>query len=100
VSFSYLEGRYLAVAELDLYDNDRIETWFWFARLNVPSQIRRRGISKQLLSAVAEWADKNQINIILAINPYGDLDLDQLATLYSKYEFLSINDDGVMIRRV
>jgi GNAT superfamily N-acetyltransferase len=109
-SFSCIESNRLAVADLNLYFNDLVseelgypipvtETWFWFARLSVPPQIRNRGISKVLLSAVSEWADKHLINILLVINPYGDLNLNQLETLYSKYGFIAVSE-GVMVRYV
>jgi GNAT superfamily N-acetyltransferase len=76
------------------------ENWYYFNRLFVNRKIRGNGIAKKLLEKVAIWADETKVNIFLSINPYGDLTLEQLIELYSRYGFTSkyFIDETVMVR--
>jgi hypothetical protein len=109
-TFSYREDHYLAVCELTLFKENSTEylekhgvivldgIWYYFNRLNTPSKIRNKGIAKKLLQEMTEWADIEKISIWLDINPYGDLNLPQLISLYSKFDFQQIAE-STMIRR-
>jgi GNAT superfamily N-acetyltransferase len=109
-TFSKQENYCLAIAELSYIPCNSIleesipnikagEKWFYFNRLNVPVKIRNKGIAKELLQQVIEWADGERYNIWLDINPYGDLDLRQLISLYMKYGFKMLITPNTMIRR-
>lgn len=101
-TFSILNDRktMIALAELSIYHEINHEgTWYYFNRLNVPLKMRNEGIAKQLLQQVSEWADQERINILLDINPYGDLDLRQLIALYMKFGFKQTLSTNTMIRR-
>jgi len=66
------------------------EVWYYFNRLFVPQQLRRQGIATKLMTQVVEWADTNNYNIWNDINPYGEMDLDQLIKFYKKFGFEEI----------
>jgi len=95
-SFYYKGDNCLAVCDLTQIYNDLLkeygiehkdQTWYYFNRLNVPVRLRQQGIAKKLLQEVIEWADSIKVNILLDINPYGDLSYEQLEVLYQKYGF-------------
>lgn len=110
-SFNHQEEHYLAICELTLFKIDGDEylsennkvvlegVWYYFNRLNVPSKIRNKGIAKKLLQEMSEWADQEHVSIWLDINPYGDLDLRQLISLYSRFGFKQTLQQGTMLRR-
>ena len=99
-TFSHIEGSYIALCELSIYQSHKLEgVWYYFNRLSVPPKLRKKGIAKKLLGEMCEWADDKEINIWLDINPYGDLDLRQLISLYSKFGFKQTLQQGTMIRR-
>jgi len=79
-------NRYLCSAELTIMP-DR-ENTYYFNRLIVPPAKRNKGIASNLLLKVGFWADENNITIYCDINPYGDLDYNQLTNLYLKYGFV------------
>jgi len=86
--------------EPELFENYSLnitKRWFWFNRLNVPKQIRGRGIAKKLLQQVTGWADRSKINIINLAIPSGSLDIDRLTALYRRFGFRAI-DNSLMIR--
>jgi len=87
-TFYVHEGNSLASASLNRMPSISPTDTFFFSRLIVAPKMRGKGYSKLLLSKVAEWADKHNIEIYLDINPYGDLDLDQLITLYKRFGFI------------
>lgn len=96
--FTHIEDGKLALAELSLIHLPGYKNWYYFNRLNVPAPIRGRGIAKKLMNQVVEWADQNQIYIHLDINPYGDLNLEQLTSFYKRYGFQE-KDKKFMIRK-
>lgn len=65
------------------------QTWFWFARLNVPPAIRRMKFATRLMESVAQWADSEGVHILLGINPYGDLNFEQLVNFYVRFGFVA-----------
>lgn len=87
-TFYVYEGNSLASASLNLIPSVSPTRSFLFSRLIVAPKMRGKGYGKLLLSQVAEWADMTDIVIYLDVNPYGDLDLDQLITLYKRFGFI------------
>lgn len=77
----------LAVAELSILPDN---TWY-FNRLNVPPEYRNKGIATKLMLMLIDAAAKYKITICCDINPYGDLNYDQLKKFYKKFGF--VEDD-------
>lgn len=72
---------------------------YYFNRLIVPKKLRNKNIASVLMSRVCFWADEHHIVIFNDVNPYGDLDLEQLKTFYKKYGFTEIiKDSNSLIR--
>lgn len=96
-SFYRKIDHYLALAELTIMENSLVDdiyeikskdqTWYYFNRLNVPVKIRNQGIATELMNELIQWADSEKINILLDINPYGDLSYKQLKEFYKKFGF-------------
>ena len=62
--------------------------YFWyFNRLFVRADYRNQGYAKFLLSKMINIKKKKKINLWLDINPYGDLNYNQLEKLYIRYGF-------------
>jgi hypothetical protein len=91
---SYFDSVY--ITDLECYTFDKSKTWFFFNRLNVSKNSRGNGISHILLDKVCEIADEKKINIMNAINPYGELNLEQLIELYKKHGFILVCDNIVV----
>jgi len=95
-SFYHKDDNCLAVCDLTQIDkyfveqyniDSKYQDWYYFNRLNIPVRLRQQGIAKKLLQEMIEWADLEKINILLDINPYGDLSYEQLEVLYQKFGF-------------
>ena len=107
-NFSIKKEGKLSSATLSLIDNKCVsrfikinsnDIWYYFNRLYVHPEIRNQGIATLLLKQVTVWADENKINILNEINPYGDLNLDNLILLYSKFGFKRVKKcKNLMIR--
>ena len=67
--------------------NDKDYTCWYFNRLFVSNEFRNRGYAKLLLSELIKILNQKQIILWLDINPYGDLNYEQLEKLYMKYGF-------------
>ncbi len=65
---------------------------FYFNRLFVQPKFRRMGFGHILMQQIIRIVDKKKINIVLDINPYGDLNYDQLFKFYQKYNFEEVDD--------
>lgn len=95
-SFSIRHGWRLSIADLAWYPAGG-DKCYYFNRINVPESMRGQGFGKQLLNQVVEWADANQYTIILEINPYGQLNKQQLRALYARFGWVN-QEDGSMLR--
>ena len=107
--FVIKEDGYSATAELSKIDNKLVKdylqinvdgTWYYFNRLFVTQKIRGKGLATRLMNQVIGWADTEKINILNEINPYGDLNLDQLISFYKKFGFKQHNNTPLMTRRI
>ena len=94
-----LDG-YPGSAELSRIDNefvklylqtDVVGTWYYFNRLIVHPKIRNKWVATQLMEQVVIWADKERVNILNEVNPYGDLNRKQLVRFYERFGFEQVN---------
>lgn len=95
------EGIHLGSAELSRVDTKQVidtidfevvdsDIWFYFNRLFVATPIRNRGIATFLMGKLIEIVDSKCFNIIIDVNPYGDLNLWKLNEFYCKFGFVSV----------
>ena len=66
--------------------------WYDFNRLFVPPRMGRQEVASGLMQQVVEWADANDVNIFNGVNPYGDLNMQQLVAFYKRYGFEQVTD--------
>lgn len=72
--------------------------FFWyFNRLFVKADYRNQGYAKFLLSQMVDILEKEKINLWLDINPYGDLNYNQLEELYMRYGFKKYDYGYILI---
>ena len=98
-SFHIKKGISLAIINLDTISFNLIQDlvnpktknqkWMWFSRLNVPEKLRGKGYGTKLMKQLVAWLDKNQINLVNGVSPYGDWSLKQTLKFYEKYGFVS-----------
>ena len=80
----------VGVADLSAFpDNLKL---FYFNRLFVHPRYRNKGIAHKIMKEVVKIVDDNDIDILLEINPYGDLNMKQLISFYLKYLFKEHNE--------
>ena len=70
---------------------------WYFNRLIVPKQFRNLGYAKKLLTKLVSVCKEKKINLMCDINPYGDLDFNQLHKLYSSFGFVDVEGEGYMM---
>lgn len=70
---------------------------FYFSRLNVPEKIRGRGIGKSLMEKTIEFCEKKNYMLINTVNPYGEMNLEELNNFYEKSGMKLLNEDGLLI---
>lgn len=75
--------------------NKNYNVWY-FNRLYVPPQIRNKGVASRLMEKLIIYLDQNEIELICEINPYGDLDYEQLKAFYMKYGFVTLKDETLI----
>lgn len=85
----------IGCAELSKFLN---ENQFYFNRLFIQPKFRGKGFAHILMKEIIEIVDERKIDIILDINPYGDLNYNQLLKFYQKYDF-KLYDNDHLIRR-
>ncbi|WP_143288705.1 GNAT family N-acetyltransferase [Calderihabitans maritimus] len=62
------------------------DSWF-FNRLFVPPEHRRKGIANALMEELVKILDAKCITLRNEINPYGDMTYEQLLAFYKKFGF-------------
>lgn len=67
-------------------------------RVLVSKPARNQGVATRLMKMVCDHADKNGIILDLGINPYGDLNFEQLLAFYKKFGFVEYEKTGVCYR--
>jgi len=73
------------------------EEWF-FNRLFVHEKMRNQGVGTMLMSELVRVLDEDKIVLVNEVNPYGDLDYNQLVSFYKKYGFVDMEIEGGLIR--
>lgn len=68
----------------------------YFNRLFVTPRARNHGLAKKMMSRLIEELDDLKWNLVCEINPYGDLNYEQLEKFYFSYGFEK--RDGHLIR--
>jgi len=86
----------LAQAELSPIPsfNDVPGEWLYFNRLIVPAPMRNKGMATALMQTLVECLDRYQQHVLLEINAYGDLTVEQLEKFYSKFGFVKDSNHG------
>ncbi len=120
LSYSILEDRYIALAELSrfphelahsliddaeisLSDKEKIKSIidrseiFFFNRLNVPKTMSNNGYGTILMQELIKDASENNLFIINTANAYGALNQEQLISFYQKNDMVLIHSDGGLI---
>jgi len=78
-----------------IYGVDGDNVWY-FNRLFVPKQIRKKGIASRLLQELVKIMEEDKIIMICEINAYGDLEEEELVDLYKKYGFKETPDEYLL----
>lgn len=84
-SMASIEISYIPICA-DLLDYDIKDSWF-FNRLIVPPNMRNKGIATKFMTRLIEILDEKDMRLVNTVNPYGDLNEDQLITFYKKFGF-------------
>ncbi len=73
---------------------------FLVTRLNVPKELRKRGIGTSIMNEITSDADKDGIVLKIEPSPYPDSDMSrkQLVNYYKKFGFKFISYDDYMVR--
>lgn len=84
---------------LKLFENElkNVNGVFYFSRLNVPEKIRGKGIGKALMEKTIQFCDEKNYMLINTVNPYGDMNLEELNQFYEKSGMKLVNKDGLLI---
>lgn len=69
----------------------------FFNRIQVPNTIRNRGIGSRLLIKTLDYCCEHNIFLINTVNPYGDLNLDQLNKWYVRNGMVLIDPQGLLM---
>jgi len=72
--------------------------WFYFNRIFVPQDLRGRGIATAMMEKVAELLDARGSEAVIEVNPYGNLDFEQLVKFYEKWG-AEMTEKGYMVRK-
>lgn len=70
---------------------------FYFSRLNVPEKLRGRCIGKSLMEKTIDFCEEKNYMLINTVNPYGEMNLEELNSFYEKSGMKLLNEDGLLI---
>jgi hypothetical protein len=68
---------------------------FDFNRIFVPSGFRNQRFGSFILDKVVEWAKREKVFIVNDMNPYGDLNLEELTAFFVKHGFKVLGEETV-----
>lgn len=119
VSLSVIDGHRIAIAEasfipLSLAEefledaNDELSSELsdalsscagvlFFNRLNVPSQLRGRGLGSLLLDSMLSFCSERNLLILNSPNAYGDMSQDELVDFYERHGMVKASQDGLLV---
>ena len=80
-----------------LSEFESVDKVYYFSRLNVPEQLRGKGLAKLLMKETIEFCRENNAMLINTVNPYGDMNLQQLNEFYQKCGMKLVNKQGLLI---
>lgn len=79
---------------LGCIDISSIDDKCWYVnRLYVQPKYRNQGFATAMMKELTSEADAQGKDILIEINPYGDLDYDQLKAFYLKFGFIQIDEN-------
>lgn len=83
--------------EIFLSQFDKVDKVYYFSRLNVPEQLRGKGLGKLLMEATINFCQENNAMLINTVNPYGDMNLQELNAFYEKSGMKLLNKNGLLV---
>lgn len=92
-TFFYIENSYMGSAVIEKFHDD---IWH-FNRLYIHKNLRGRGIGTALVNKTAAFCNENKVTLINVLNPYGDLQYEQLKHFYLKNGFSVGPIEGVLV---
>jgi predicted GNAT family acetyltransferase len=118
-SFFIIKENRIAISEISLYPKEMIleylhnvkgktlsdilplieksEQFYFYNRLNVPTQLRGIGLGKILLKETLSYIAKNNAFLINTANNYGDMGQDNLINFYQKGNMKLVDKNGLLI---
>lgn len=79
---------------LGCIDISTMEDGCWYVnRLYVQPSYRNQGFATSMMRELISVADSQAKDILIEINPYGDLNYDQLKSFYMKFGFDQIGEN-------
>ena len=119
ILFSIKEDNRLALSEISIIDKEmaniygadlksknkilyedlfkKSSRFAFYNRLNVPKELRGKGIGSLLLNKTLEYCHENNILLINTVNNYGDMSTKELINFYEKNGMKLIQKEGLMI---
>ena len=94
INITYIENNLLAIAEASSFGNNE----YYFNRINVPKELRNKGIGTKLLKRLIKNIKNEKATLICDINPYGDLDFEKLKKWYMKHGFEENEDSQLILK--
>lgn len=70
----------------NLLDEPLKDPWF-FNRLCISEKLRNKGVATLMMKRLIEILDEKRIDLINTVNPYGDLNEEELIKFYKKFGF-------------
>lgn len=80
-----------------LKEFQNIDKVYFFSRLNVPEKLRGQGLGSLLMQKTIDFCKENNAMLINTVNPYGDMNLQELNDFYQKFGMKIVNEDGLLI---
>ena len=73
--------------------------WFWFSRIKAKKE--GQGVGTRLMTELVALCDEHRVDVFCQLNPYGQLDYEQLRAFYRKFGFVDVEvkKRHAMIRR-
>jgi GNAT superfamily N-acetyltransferase len=82
---------------LFLSEFEKVDKVYYFSRLNVSEKLRGKRIGKILMEKTINFCKENNAMLINTVNPYGEMNLEQLNNFYEKSGMKLVNEDGLLI---
>lgn len=67
------------------------DVWY-FNRINVSYDMRGKGVGRELMNSMIEYVKERKISLVCEINPYGEMDYNQLKRFYMSCGFEDVGD--------